>query len=158
MYFLIDGYNLLFSCSVDQHTLQIQRGTLLKWMQKQFDFLNISGVVVFDGGHPTDEYDISYRSPLEIVYTPKGISADQYIVEHLSCLKNSKLATIVTNDKGLLSHCRSYTAKSLGCEPFVQWLMKKSKKIKVSQRKVLQESPSEVDRLTKLFEERLNEP
>jgi predicted RNA-binding protein with PIN domain len=156
MYFLIDGYNLLFSCSADQRSLEIQRGGLLTWMQQQFSSLNLTGIIVFDGGHQfANECDISYRSPLEIAYTPKGKSADLYIVECLSYLKNPKIATIVTNDKGLLSHCREYSSNSLSSESFVQWLLKKSKRKKDRARHTPKESSYQIDRLTKIFEERL---
>jgi predicted RNA-binding protein with PIN domain len=158
MYFLIDGYNLLFSFLADRTSFEVQREGLLIWMQKQFDDLNLTGIVVFDGGHQMPyECEISYQSPLEIAYTPKGQTADAYIVERLSYFSNTgtQTASVVTNDKGLIGHCRTYSPQMMSNESFVQWLMKKSKKIQVSKKKVLKESSFQVDRLTRIFEEKL---
>ena len=158
MYFLIDGYNLLFSCVTDQKSFQIQREGLLLWMQKQFDNLGLTGIVVFDGGHQMPyECEISYQSPLEIAYTPRGQTADSYIVERLSDFSNTgtQTATVVTNDKGLLGHCRSYSPQTMSSESFVRWLIKKSEKKETVKQKVLKESPFQIDRLTKIFEARL---
>ncbi len=142
---------------MDKRSLEVQRGGLLLWMQQQFDNLGFTGMIVFDGGHQMpNECEISYRSPLEIAYTPKGQSADAFIIQSLSYLKNPKLATVVSNDKGLLSQCKEFSPNSMSCEPFVQWLLKKSKKKKDRQRPTLKESAYQIDRLTKIFEERLN--
>jgi len=157
MYFIIDGYNLLFTCSTDMRSLEIQRGGLLKWMQIQFSQLNLTGMIVFDGGNQMfNECDISYQSPLEIAYTPKGQSADAYIVECLNHLKTAKITTIVTNDKGLLSHCRPFTSKSMSSQAFIRWILKKSKNKKDRQRQVPKESSYQIDRMTKIFEDLLN--
>lgn len=156
MYFLIDGYNLLFSCSVDKRSLEIQRGGLLSWMQKQFSDHNLTGIIVFDGGSQiANECDVSYRSPLEIAYTPKGKSADAHIIDSLSYMKNPKIATIVTNDKGLLGQCREYSSNSMSSESFIQWLLKKSKSKKQRLKVTPKETSFQIDRLTKIFEDRL---
>jgi predicted RNA-binding protein with PIN domain len=164
MYFLIDGYNLLFTCITDSQSFQIQRDGLLSWMQRQFSELNLSGIVVFDGGHQMPQKceqacEISYQSPLEIAYTPKGQSADAYIIERLSYFKNTgtETATVVTNDKGLLNQCEPFRPQTLSSQAFVKWLLKKSKQKAVVKRAPRQETPFQIDRLTKIFEEKLKE-
>ena len=40
------------------------------------------GTLVFDGAHKRgEESGLSYPSPLIVAYTPKGESADEYIIE-----------------------------------------------------------------------------
>jgi len=144
MYYLIDGYNLLYS-------LQESRDRLVKWFQKEFAQLDQSGMIVFDGAHRRDEESgRAYGNPLEVSFAPKGQTADAYILEQVQLLKN---VTVVTNDGGLKRQARAFGAKTMTNEAFLEWLAKKRKK-KVKKVEV-RESPREMERLLKAFEERL---
>lgn len=153
MYYLIDGYNLIFSLISSKESLKVLRQKIIRSLQKQFAIRNISGMLVFDGAHRRDEESgLSYSSPLIIAYAPKGQSADEYIVEQIHCADNPKQITVVTNDRGLGLHAKSAGAKVQGNELFIQWLQKRKKKGKTSEPK---ESQQNIDRLLKIFEERL---
>lgn len=152
MYYLIDGYNLIFSLAESKESLQILRQKVIRALQKQFARRKISGMLVFDGAHRRDEESgLSYSSSLVVAYAPKGQSADEYIVEHIEVATNPKQITVVTNDRGLARHSKSAGAKVQLNDEFIAWLKKRKKKTA--------EEPAEtqqnIDRLLKIFEERL---
>lgn len=152
MYF-IDGYNLLFSLIHTKMSLQTMRQKLIRYLQKKFAARRTSGLLVFDGMHRRDEESgLSYPSPLTVAYAPKGISADEYIVEQIEIAREPKSITVVTNDRGLAMHAKSLGAKVQNNEAFIQWLRKKKGQ---RVRRELKESEKNMRRLEQVFEERL---
>ncbi len=120
----------------------------------------MKGTVVFDGSHQPDEQSgLSYKSPLVIAYSHQGQTADQYILEKLEVAKTPSELTIVTNDKGLSMHARNYGAKSMTIPEFLAQIKKKhhQKKGVVAEKKPSAISERELNRLLKIFEERLDE-
>ena len=157
MHYYVDGYNLIFSLIESKESLQSLRQKVVRLLQKRFALLGLQGTLVFDGSHRRDEESgLSYHSPLIVAYTPKGQSADEYIVERIGSSKNPKLATVVTNDRGLILHVASLGAKSLSNGEFIRWLKGKSKKKKAEEIEP-KDSQKNIDRLLKIFEERLKE-
>lgn len=155
MYYLIDGYNLIFSLIESKESLQTLRQKVIRSLQKQFAKRGISGTLVFDGAHRRDEESgLSYSSPLIIAYAPKGQSADDYIVEWIEAAKNPKQITVVTNDRGLAMHAKSHGAKAQSNDLFIDWLRKRKKKGKETEPK---DSQQNIERLLKIFEEKLKE-
>jgi predicted RNA-binding protein with PIN domain len=155
MYYLIDGYNVIFSLIHSKDNLRTLRTKVIHTLQKQFAKREITGTLVFDGAHRRDEESgFSYASPLTIVYAPKGQSADDYIVELIETAKNPKQITVVTNDGGLSRRAKSYRAKVQSNEAFITWLGKKKKREKEIEPKDTQRN---MDRLLKIFEERLKQ-
>lgn len=155
MYFFIDGYNLLFTCGEEGRSLQNQRDHLIQWIRSEFGNMRLKGALVFDGSHRRDEESgLSYQNPLELVYTPKGQSADEYIIEQLERLKNCKSITVVTNDQGLRKIAGALKANVQSNRSFLTWLAKRSKR-KKGKLPVIRETSQQIERLIKIFEERL---
>lgn len=153
MYYLIDGYNLIFSLTESKETLQKRREKVIHTLQKQFARRKISGLLVFDGSHHRDEESgLSYPSPLIVAFAPKGQSADEYIVERISVAKNPKEMVVVTNDRGLKMHAKSFGSKAMSNDEFIVWLGKSPKKKK--EREPM-DTKQNIDRLLKIFEEKL---
>lgn len=152
MYF-IDGYNLIFSLIHTKENLQVMRQKVILYLQKKFAARHISGLLVFDGTHRRgEESGLSYPSPLIVAYAPKGQSADEYIVEQIEIAKGPKTITVVTNDRGLAMHAKSFGAKVQNNEAFIQWLKKKKTHKSMTEPKETEEN---IKRLEKIFEERL---
>ena len=117
--------------------------------------MRLKGALVFDGSHRRDEESgLSYQNPLELVYTPKGQSADEYIIEQLERLKNCKSITVVTNDQGLRKIAGALKANVQSNRSFLTWLAKRSKR-KKGKLPVIRETSQQIERLIKIFEERL---
>lgn len=153
MYYLIDGYNLIFSLIESKDKLKVLRQKVIQALQKQFARRKISGTLVFDGAHRRDEESgLSYPSPLIVAYAPRGQSADEYIVEFLDIAKNPKQIVVVTNDKGLSRHAKSAGAKVQENGEFIEWLNQRKKRKTAIE---IKETQQNIDRLLKIFEDRL---
>ena len=158
MYFLIDGYNVLFSWLEDNlGSIEKKRVRLVQWIQQEFKRLNLSGTIVFDGAHRREEESgLSYPTPLIVVFAPKGQSADDNILERIECFNNRKTVTVITNDQGLKRRSGALGANHLSNDAFFDWLFKKAIK-KKSTRHANKDSPQQIERLLKIFEKRLQD-
>lgn len=157
MFYYIDGYNLIFSLTEAKIPLIHQRRTIVKFLQKRFSLLHLRGMLVFDGSHfSSEESGLSYASPLDIAYTPKGQTADEYILEKLEWSQQKTPTLVVSNDQGLARRARSLGAKTQSNETFIRYLEKK--KIKKSTRpREPKDTPQNIERLLRIFEEKLGE-
>ena len=130
---------------------------MIHFLQKQFALRKISGLLVFDGvTRLNEESGRAYPSPLEIIYTPAGQSADSYIIEQIECSKNPRQITVVTNDGALSRNARALEAKTMKNRPFIEWLEKRNKK-KQSEKTPPKETKHHFERLLKIFEEKTKE-
>jgi predicted RNA-binding protein with PIN domain len=156
MYYWVDGYNLIFSLIKSNASLKTQRSEVILSLKKLFAKRKIAGTLVFDGSHKRDEESgLSYPSPLIVAYTPKGQSADEYIVEQIKGSKEAKQMVVITNDKGLAAHVKSYGAKVQANGEFIEWLHKQRK---AKKEKIPVDTQQNIDRLLKIFEEKLKNP
>ena len=156
MYYLIDGYNFLFSLLDSTQSLAYQRQKIILFIKKKFSIFKLSGSLIFDGSRCRDEENgISYPSPLEVVYTPKGQTADNYIIEKIETSKKQDQFTVVTNDRGLIANCRPLGAKIISNADLIRWLQKKNKRKNKVTKITIVETKHNIDRLLKAFEQRL---
>lgn len=156
MYYLIDGYNFLFSLLESKQSLSSQREQLILFIKKKFSVLNLKGSLVFDGDRYRDEESgLFYSSPLEIVYSSKGQTADAYILEKLEIRNKKEQFTVITNDRGLIANCRPLGAKIISTYDFIKWLLEKSKKKKKAEKPTRTETKHDLDRLLQIFEKKL---
>jgi len=97
---IIDGYNLLFK-SPGRGSLQRRREELIKRIETGKPHGTIC--VVFDGRVPHPEIEISFRGDMEIVYTNRGETADEWIIARISMQprKRRSQVTVVTGDRAL---------------------------------------------------------
>ncbi len=157
MLYLLDGYNLLFTLTESDNPFSEQRQKIIRFLQKQFASFKMEGILVFDGSvRHGEESGRSYPSPLEVVYTAKGQSADQFIIERIEISLNPRQITVVTNDRGLMAHARPLGAKTTGNADFIQWLVDRRKK-KSSLKREITDSKQNMERLLIIFEKRLKE-
>ncbi len=129
---------------------------MIRFLQKRFALLKMKGLLIFDGRvRHGEESGRSYRSPLEIIYTLKGQSADEFIEENIETAKNPRLITVVTNDRSLLATARYLGAKTIGNTEFMQKILtrKQSKSSKI----VVSDTQKNIERLLIIFEKKLME-
>jgi predicted RNA-binding protein with PIN domain len=156
--YFLDGYNILFTLTESDHPFATQRQKIIRFLQKRFALFKMNGILVFDGKVRRDEESgRSYRSPLDIIYTPKGQSADQYIVERIESSENPRQITVVTNDRALVANARSLGAKTTPNAEFIQWLLSRKKKTAGPVKPDAADTRQNIDRLLALFEKRLKE-
>ena len=68
--------------------------------------------------------------------------------------RTPKEMIVITNDKGLAMHAKSAGAKVQANSAFIQWLQKRKKSEKAA---APRETQQNIDRLLKIFEERLKD-
>ncbi len=155
--YILDGYNLLFTLTESDEPLVKQRQKIVVFLQKKFAKFKMDGILVFDGRvRNGEESGRSYSSPLEVIYTPKGQSADHFISERIESSQNPRQITVVTNDRGLIANVRSLGAKTIGNAPFIEWLIHR-KKGAPSREPEVADTKQNIERLLLIFEKRLEE-
>jgi predicted RNA-binding protein with PIN domain len=160
MVFLIDGYNLLFRLAESKKSLQFQRQTIIRSLQKEFKILHLEGTIVFDGRHRYDEESgLAYHSPLIIAYSHKGQTADQYILEKLETAATPSQITVVSDDRFLATSARGLKARTMGLKAFIAFLEKKHaqkrEREEMFEEREIRETRKNMERLLKEFEARL---
>lgn len=155
MHYLIDGYNLLFQAFETQANLKTNREALLFELQNISNFWDVEITVVFDGR----EKEISFQSfsHIQLVYTSKNLSADEYIVEILTYNLSPTLYTVVTSDKPLLKKCKKLGCSTMSIKKFLKFLEKKQTTSSTKNGQVFCDSPKNIDRLLTIFEARFLE-
>ena len=123
MRYYIDGYNLLFYLFHSSKDLRTKREMLIHLLQEKLATLALDLTIIFEGKHHLDELSgKEYLEGLQMIFTPKGQSADEYILQELSHTVHPSQYTIVTSDRALGSHCRSLGAYTMTIAEFLRWL------------------------------------
>ena len=158
MHYLIDGYNLLFHLQHIEGTFQKRRQKIIEILQKEIYKNKLSALLVFDGtDRKEDESEYYYFGPLEVVFTQKGQTADEFIIETVQFSKRPSQETVITSDKKLSKHCVCYGSHVLSVPNFLALLDKKKKKGNLLQNEEVKDSPKNIKRLIQIFEKRLKE-
>ena len=163
MQYLIDGYNLLFRLPKTTLSLQKKRERLIEELNHTVVSLNLQVTLIFDASN--DERYSSTRShydAIEIVYTTKEQSADNYI---LSLVENSgapHLLCVVTSDRDLANKSHLLGAKTIALQDFLVRIGKKRRKLANKSHKKeafaeFKDSNKELARLLLIFEKKLLE-
>lgn len=158
MYYLIDGYNFLFRIkSPKGKSLEQRRESLIHLLSEELFPLKGKVAVIFDSSEQMRDFpQWGLSKNLEVIYAPRGSSADTYIIELAEQTKNPDTLTIVTSDQGLAKQCRQIGTKTLSIEDFLAFVAKKKQK-KGAGKPNYKESQKELERLRKIFEERLSD-
>lgn len=160
MHYLIDGYNLLFRTQKGRGSLEKRRQLMIQELNACACLWNLYITLVFDGAEAGNtHFTRSHYDALELIYTPKNQTADQYMIHAVSESAGPEKITIVTNDRDLAQHCRLFGAKKMGIDEFLSLLVKKKmkKKTKASAPRNFYTSTSEFERLLRIFEKKLQE-
>ena len=157
--YLIDAYNLLFRLAKSRAALKTQRHEFIERLNEFIASLGLNVTLIFDGADPFSKHHArEHFDALEIIYTPKGLSADTFILEKLDASRRPENYVVVTNDRDLATSCKVRKAKHLTIEQFISLLQKKKKKPKTtSPPNTLKDSDRKISRLLQIFEKRLNE-
>jgi predicted RNA-binding protein with PIN domain len=155
MEYWIDGYNLLFRLEKKKGlSLEKRRERFIETLNQKLSSFKGKIKIVFDSAEQLREVpQLAKLAHLEVIYTPRGSSADAYLIELVDQCKNPKVITVVTSDTGLATQCQHLGAKTLSVEGFLALIEKRQK------REIFEEKPGpatqkEVERLTKIFEKK----
>ncbi len=160
MRYLVDAYNLLFRTRKKKAPLEQYRQSFIEDLNEIISKLNLQVTLIFDGAE--EHLRLPSRGhfeTLEIIYTNKGQTADEYIFDEVAIAKSPAQLTIVSNDRELTGRCRQHRAKTLTIDEFLHFLSKKKAKNKRLTRtpKSFRETDPEIARLLVIFEKRMIE-
>ena len=151
MKYLIDGYNLLFG--IDEHfeELETAREDVIALLSGLLSQGRMRAVCIFDSSHehshPFPSRLVNFPN-LEVIYSPLGVSADDYIIEYLETNKGP--TTLITNDRDLQRRAKQLKVSAQNVHPFLKRLLKKSSKRR--EEKPLSDSSSNIARYIKEFD------
>jgi len=134
--FLVDAYNLLFWC-LEGENLEREREQLISEVNFHAKRRGLNVTLVFDATWTDDPLARGHYDALEIIFTAKGVTADDHI---LDLVHHEPKVIVVTSDKSLARLSRQSGAKTVSTPDFYHWLRKnraKSKsKVKEVERKL----------------------
>lgn len=125
--------------------LSLQREKIIADLNKKAEALNLNLTLVFDAQYQLGESSKSHYKRLEIIFSAKDQTADEYIIHELKSKKNPLQYTVVTSDKKLAWLARRQAAKTETVEEFLSWLVKryenKGRLQKLPEKKILKKAP-----------------
>ena len=131
--------------------MQQTREELIHWLHDQILAFSSQITIVFDGDYVYGEGSgFCYFPQLVVVYSPRGQSADDYILERISYQSPQTYYTVVSSDQPLNKAARRMGATTRSIVWFLNWLKKKKPPVV---EKPIAESPSQLKRLRRIFEE-----
>ncbi|MBS0648424.1 MAG: NYN domain-containing protein [Verrucomicrobia bacterium] len=160
MHYWIDGYNLLLRITKSYREMKQNEKKLLTALGRSIILLKYPATVVFDG-REKDPPEALRRNldSLAMIYTPHHQTADDYILQAIAESSNPSQEVVISSDLELLRKARQRGAGGQTVEEFLSRLSRKKQKKKAlaAKEKVIQETSTEMKRLLKIFEERLEE-
>lgn len=161
MIYLIDGYNLLFKFFHNEKKIEVQREAIIDLLKEKSSLLKINIHLIFDGYKQNSELSNKrYFDKLKVVYTPKGQTADDYILEQIFLSKTPQEIVVITSDNHLKIKAKEMKAQVKSINAFIDWLSKKESQMKMkkeSEEKNYLDTKKNIERLLKIFEEKMND-
>lgn len=159
--YIIDGYNLFFYLKEETNPFEKTRENFIEALNELFTSLRLHAVLIFDS-HQDFASTFPRKKPLEaleIIFSPKNLNADQYILEYLSAETHPEQKIIVTSDRELANRVKELGAKTKTTETFFKMLLRwKAKKTSRQKEKKMQtESSYDFNRLLQAFEKQLKD-
>jgi len=154
MQYWVDGYNLIFRSSRFVGSLEGKRAELIRELNQYAQIAHVHIVVVFDAqslSHSLDER--LHYGDVEVVYATSKKTADEAILEGVSYVLQREKACVISSDKSLIRQARCLGATGLTFSAFLQRVHKRQQRCSTPIE--VQESPKEIERLRKIFEDRL---
>lgn len=159
MHYLIDAYNLLFYLFDSPQSLLSKRKKVIDLLKKSLFSLNIPVTLIFDAPHRKSfRPHFEYFEYFDVLFTPCGQSADEFILEKIELSLHPAEITVVTSDRRLGMQCRHLGARTQSLKLFLDWLSKKKPdQGKKSSSEEFKDSNFNIQRLLNIFESRLKE-
>jgi len=159
VHYLVDGYNFFFRLREDIFPLEDARNSFIHELSSALLEIDTKASLVFDSGKDTilDVASKSHFGKIDVVFTPKGVSADDYIIELVEIERHPGSITVVSSDKGVLARSVSLGARTMSVEKFVAFVQRKQRKKRKKEEKFECDSDYHINRLEEEFLRRLKD-
>lgn len=121
---LIDGYSLLhrwpaLAAEAPRHS-EIARDELIHLVTRYQDIIHTPISVIFDGGGAPPDVPKPHSTPaMEVLYSPRGATADD-LIERVACrLEKYGRVLVVTDDSAERETVQAFGAHTVGCADFI---------------------------------------
>ncbi len=157
MHYYIDGYNLLFFIADDFDDLSIQRQQVIVELNHKIQALKLNATLIFDAHFQSGDATRTHFNYLEILFSPEGETADDFILRLLEKEAHPSQFTVVTSDRKLAWKARRLDVKTEEVFDFLTKLNKryanvlKRWKAPETIRQDVQKTPSESKTPTKVL-------
>ncbi|MDB6081195.1 MAG: hypothetical protein JWO53_467 [Chlamydiia bacterium] len=130
MHYYIDGYNLLFRSAWNRSSdnLEAMRQSLIEELDKDISLLHLVVTIVFDAPLQTEELRRGHFRSLEIIFTSKGQTADDFLIHSFEGMSTHATICLVSSDKRLQARARNLGVIGQSIEEFTTWLRKRVRK------------------------------
>ena len=161
MHYIIDGYNLFFWKEKAPASIEKKRNDFIHALNQRIEKERLKATLIFDSHKILAPFFPSaYKlSSVEVIFSPQGLTADDYILEYFKIQKHPQNVIIVTSDLELSQKARRLGAKTITIESFLKILLKRERKRakKEDEEKQITETADQFERLLKIFEKKLKE-
>ena len=142
--------------------MQDKRELFIDALAGSLEAAGIEAAVIFDSSHAESGLfpSSSHIYPhIDVIFSPAGLTADEYILEYLEAHTNAKGLTLVTDDRHLALLAKDYGVKHIKIEEFLKRLSRRKQKRAhpVSDGKPAGESSREFTRLLHIFEKKFKD-
>ena len=120
---LIDGYNLMNKVKVKGDSLEEKREKFISLIS-EFCSVNKTGVTIVFDGAGQESYHRGYekRGKIKLVFSARGETADDIIMETVGKKKSAKNYLVITSDRKIKDFADSRGASLQSAEEFSQYL------------------------------------
>ena len=123
MQYYVDAYNLLFRKGKGSgSSLQSQREKVVQELNQKAQRFHLDMTLVFDAMHQPEQSRRYHYQSLEIVFTSRKQSADQYLLHVVEESSRPSEITIVSSDRDLTWKAKLLGAETVSIEGFLQQL------------------------------------
>ncbi len=159
MLYLIDGYNFLFRLQSSVKNLKTDRTHFLLMIDKICEKRNLSTQIIFDSSEAlSQDYPSKAQlSYIQLTFSPKNKTADDYILEIIQVSKARYKLTVVTSDILLARQVEGLGSKWLTIENFMlKFFPDKADSSLKEEAKPDKETDRDFTRLLAIFEQRFH--
>jgi predicted RNA-binding protein with PIN domain len=159
MRYLVDGYNLFFHITKNPNPFQKKRDQIVQLLDQEIVKSGLQVTAVFDSSEKRNSgITRKHLEGIEVIFTSEGLSADEYILEMIACSSTPQQLTIVTEDQELLRKSRSLGSLTMQIPEFLALMIKKQRRKSKTDLQNYEDTEAHIQRLLRIFEDRLNKP
>lgn len=158
MRYFLDGYNLFFKLCDEVLPIDQKKQEWLGSFCKLLQLADLNVLIVFDASpsSPPATTGREYFGKVEVVYSPRGMDADTFLIELCRGVQFASQVTVVSEDRKLLKKIKDTGSIPMELKDFFNLIREKTQILDTDDKKN-RFSQREQKRWKEIFEKRLGE-
>lgn len=121
MKYLVDAYNLIGAVHHIQFSDKDKEEKLIQFLCTRHFKPSVRIFLVFDGKGPYSTFGHAYSEQhFRIIYTPEGMSADDYLINQMTKYRDKKSVVFVSSDNKIRKAAKEHHFTVLKCTEFIR--------------------------------------